>query len=171
MTVLKGMDKARAWREAHPNPRLEDPCVLAIGALPRSGKSFMGAATAHLYSQLLQAHGSNRGARVLVYTTQPTETGSTWTKVFSQHAEFDTSAAAAGATTTMPLAGAPAAAAGAAGQGGAGPSNAVATGPAVAPISWVVMSKQSYDCSKAGRKKKKPKSAATRRFRPPVKPA
>jgi hypothetical protein len=93
--------------------------------------------------QLVATSPGSRGVRALIYTTQPTETGSTWAKVFSQHAEFDTSSAA--------VAAAPAAAAAAGGDGGAGPSHASgASRSAFSPVSWVVMSKQACDSNNAG---------------------
>jgi hypothetical protein len=166
MTVLKGMHKAEMWKERHPNPQRDNPCVLAIGALPRSGKSYMGAATVHMYAQKLQADGilsssgsgtsissSGRGPRALVYTTQPTETGSTWCKVFSQHAEFDTAASAA------PMGSAAAAAAGEAHPSACAPA---ASGENLKPVSWVVMSKQAYDSNKA-HARRKPGKPGTRK--------
>jgi hypothetical protein len=92
MIAHKGMGKVRSWRAANRNPTTQNPCTLAVGALPRSGKSYMGAALVHQQNLLLQAEaGLSRGARALIYTTQPTETGSTWTDVLSKHAEFDAS--------------------------------------------------------------------------------
>jgi hypothetical protein len=145
LTVLKGMQKVRTWegrrlQEARPYNGVQDHCVLTIGALPRSGKSYMGAATVHLYNQKLQAEGLGRRTRALIYTTQPTETGSMWADVFGIHAEFDTSAATAHAPAAAAAVFAAAAAAGGAGAG---------IESAFSPASWVIMSKQAYDSNKA----------------------
>jgi superfamily II DNA or RNA helicase len=50
--------------------------VLLIGALPRSGKTYMG------------AYISKHFKRVLIITTRPTETKPQWLKVFNDHKEF-----------------------------------------------------------------------------------
>ena len=141
MTVIKGLDKAKAWQAAHPHPSKDDPCTLAIGALPRSGKSYMAAGLIHSYNLQLQAQGQlqGRGARALVYTTQPTETGNTWTDVLSGHQEFDTSAGSMNSMEWESIGIMPAAA-----SGGNNPEqnqNQLSYQPA----SWIVMSKQAFD--------------------------
>jgi hypothetical protein len=158
MIVHKGMDKVRAWRAANTNPTKQNPCALAVGALPRSGKSYMGAALIHEQNKLLQAEaGFLHGARALIYTTQPTETGSTWTEVLSRHKEFDTGK-----------------------QQGPGSSSAVqhsradSTSSTAAeaprtwlPASWVVMSKQAFD-NRTTREKSRRSSARSAFLEPPL---
>lgn len=150
MTVMKAMDKIRTWQADNPTPTKDKPCAVAIGALPRSGKSYMGASLAHLYSLHLQQQGilpTGRGARVLVYTTQPTETGSTWTAVLNRHAEYDTSHSNMQRRSSSSVIADPA---GWSAGGTVRASSASEVHPAVdtvslRPASWVVMSKQAYD--------------------------
>eukprot|EP00775_Hariotina_reticulata_P006042 gene6042-6280_t len=100
MAVAKGLDQCKAFRTAHPETTRPgskgkaNPATFTIGAIPRSGKSHTALGFAHEYCQLLQGDpywaGLARAPRILVFTSQPSETGATWTQGLSSYREFDT---------------------------------------------------------------------------------